>query len=146
MYTPYFSITPKIVSNIEDIGRVVGYLQALKIPESYKQEYIDKVAAETVHASTAIEGNTLTQDQVNKLQEGKKITAMERDIREAQNYFDVLEHIRNISGNIEKFSQNTILELHDKLLSGIDVKIAGKYRTGQVRVGDYIPAEGWQVS
>lgn len=145
MYTPYFSITPQIISDIEEIGRVVGYLQALKIPREYQQEYIKKVAAETVHASTAIEGNTLTQDQVSQLQAGKRVKAIERDVREAQNYFKTLEYIQDVSGHMDAFTQQTILELHQKLLHGVDDTIAGKYRTGQVRVGDYIPPEGWQV-
>lgn len=145
MYKPYFQITPLILKNIEEIGRVFGYLQAVQLPKSYNQEYIEKVVAETVHASTAIEGNTLTQDQVEKVIRGEKISAIERDIREAKNYFQALEHIRDIAGHTEDFTQQTILELHHKLLVGVDNKIAGKYRTNQVVVGDYLPPEAWKV-
>lgn len=145
MYTPYFSITPQITSDLEEVGRVVGYLQALQVPDSYQQEYTKQVAAQTVHASTAIEGNTLTQDQVSQLQAGKKVKAIERDVLEAQNYFKTLEYIKETAHQLNRFSQQTILELHQKLLQGVDDEIAGTYRTGQVRVGDYIPPEGWQV-
>ena len=145
MYTPYFTITPVILKNIEEIGRVFGYLKAVQLPASYRQEYIEKIAAETVHASTAIEGNTLTQEQVTKVIRGEKIHAIEKDIREAKNYYHILEHIRTIAHHAEKFTQHTILELHKNLLSGIDDEIAGKYRLGQVQVGSYLPPESWQV-
>lgn len=145
MYRPFFQITPLILKNIEEIGRVFGYLKAVQLPKSYSQEYVEKVVAETVHASTAIEGNTLTQDQVEKVIRGEKITAIERDIREAKNYFEALEHIREVCEHTAGFTQQTILELHHKLLSGVDDKIAGRYRTNQVIVGDYLPPEAWQV-
>lgn len=145
MFIPSFKITPIILKNIEEIGHVFGYLKAIQLPKAYRQEYIKKVAAETVHASTAIEGNTLTQDQVAKVIGGEKVQAIERDIREAKNYFEILEHIREVAKQTEIFSQQTILELHRRLLAGVDDSIAGKYRTGQVRVSDYLPPEAWQV-
>lgn len=145
MYTPSFQITPLILKNIEEIGHVFGYLKAIQLPQSYRQEYIEKIAAETVHASTAIEGNTLTQDQVEKVMKGEPIKAIQRDIREAKNYFRTLEFIRDVGQQTEVFTQQTVLELHHKLLSGVDDEIAGKYRTTQVRVGDYLPPEARRV-
>lgn len=145
MYVPDFQITPLILKNIEEIGRVFGYLKAIQLPQSYRQEYFEKIAAETVHASTAIEGNTLTRDQVEKVIKGEPIQAIQRDIREAKNYYQTLEYIRDVAQHTADFSQQTILELHHKLLSGVDDEIAGKYRTTQVRVSDYFPPESWQV-
>lgn len=145
MYTPFFQITPLILKNIEEIAHVFGYLKAIQLPQSYRQEYIEKIAAETVHASTAIEGNTLTQDQVEKVIKGEPIKAIQRDIREAKNYYQTLEYIRDVAQHTESYTQHTVLELHHKLLSGVDDEIAGKYRTGQVQVGDYLPPEAWQI-
>lgn len=145
MYIPVFEITPLILKNIEEIGQIFGYLKAIQLPQLYRQEYFEKIAAETVHASTAIEGNTLTQDQVEKVIRGEQITAIQRDIREAKNYYQTLEYIRDVAQHTESFTQQTILELHHKLLSGVDDEIAGKYRTEPVRVGDYLPPEAWHI-
>lgn len=145
MYTPHFTITPPILKNIEEIGRIFGYLKAVQLPISYRQEFIEKIAAETVHSSTAIEGNTLTQEQVLRVIRGEKIRAIEKDVREAKNYYQILEDIRAIAQHTDQFTQRTVLELHKTLLSGIDDDIAGTYRSGQVRVGSYLPPEFWQI-
>lgn len=145
MYTPYFTITPQILKNIEEIGQVFGYLKAVRLPKAYQQEYSERVTAETVHASTAIEGNTLTQEQVEQVIKGETVQGIERDIREAKNYHQTLEHIRAVARATESFSQATVLELHHQLLSGVRNDIAGKYRQKQVRVGDYIPPDAWKV-
>jgi Fic family protein len=72
MFISQFQITPKITKKIEAIGAIFGYFKAVQLPEGYKKELISKVTAEAVHASTAIEGNTLTQNQVKEVLEGKK--------------------------------------------------------------------------
>ena len=145
MYTPHFTITPLILKNIEEIGRIFGYLNAVQLPTSYKQEFIEKIAAETVHSSTAIEGNTLTQEQVLQVIRGEKIHAIEKDVREAKNYYQILEDIRAIAQHTNQFTQRTVLELHKTLLSGIDDDIAGTYRSRQVHVGSYLPPEFLQI-
>lgn len=145
MYIPHFQITPIILKNIEGIGQVFGYLQAISLPLSYQQEYIQKIAAETIHASTAIEGNTLTRDQVEQVIGGQKIQAIRRDVREVKNYFQTLQHIKTLASKTNGFNDLTILELHRRMLSGVDDAIAGRYRNTQVVVGDYLPPEAWRV-
>lgn len=53
----------------------------------------------TTYASTAIEGNFLTLEEVSKLVKGRKITATRRAKQEVLNYLKVLE-------NIEKYQEN----------------------------------------
>ena len=45
------------------------------------------------HASTAIEGNPLTFEEVSQLALGRKVTATRRAKQEVLNYLNVLEHI-----------------------------------------------------
>ena len=82
MFTPKFTITPKITQDIENIGAVFGYFRAVRLPENYRRELVSRITAETVHASTAIEGNTLTQKQVADVLSGKQVTAKDREIKE----------------------------------------------------------------
>lgn len=145
MFTPYFSITPEITKDIEAIGAAFGYFQAVQLPENYKKELVAKVTAETVHSSTAIEGNTLTQKQVEEVLRGKKIIAEDQDIKEIINYNKALEYIERLAKTANTLiSEQLIREINAIILK--DIKdVAGKYRTKQVVVGDYLPPEHFKV-
>lgn len=146
MFAPLFTITPKITKDIEAIGEVFGYFKAVHLPDNYKKELVSKVTAETVHSSTAIEGNTLTQRQVEDVLHGKKITAENQDIKEVVNYNEALEYIQKL---IKKrnvvITENLIREINAIVLKDIKDKIAGNYRLKQVIVGDYLPPEHFKV-
>ncbi len=148
MFTPYFTITPKITRDIEAIGAVFGYFRAVHLPEGYRKELITKVTAETVHASTAIEGNTLTEKQVEDVLSGKKIHAEDQDIKEIINYNNALEYIERIAKEETEqiITEKLIKEINTLILKKIRDDIAGKYRTGQVIVGDYLPPEHFKVA
>ena len=146
MFTPFFTITPKITKDIETIGTIFGYFDAVSLPKNYRKEYVSKITAEIVHASTAIEGNTLTEKQVREVLQGKKIPAQEIDIKEVQNYNKALSFIEFIEIN-EKFTftEALIKKINGIILKGIKDNIAGKYRLKQVIVGDYLPPEYYKV-
>ncbi len=148
MFKPYFTITPKITKDIELIGQVFGYFKVIKLPEGYRKELISKVTAETVHASTAIEGNTLTERQVAEVLQGKKIHAEEQDINEIVNYNRALEYIEKRIKNTKELviSEKLIKEINTLILKDIQDDISGSYRVEQVLVGDYLPPEHFKVS
>src|SRR5258708_36281577 len=127
MFTPYFTITPEITRDIEAIGAVFGYFRAVQLPEGYRKELVSKVTAETIHASTAIEGNTLTEKQVEDVLRGKKIYAEDQDIKEIINYNNALEYIEKFSKDKEKIqvTETFIKEINTHILNGIRDDIAG---------------------
>lgn len=146
MFTPYFTITPKITKDLEAIGAVFGYFRAVQLPENYQKELVFKATAETVHSSTAIEGNTLTVKQVELVLSGKKITAESEDIKEVINYHKALSFIGSLAKKSGvAITENLIQKVNRFILKGIKDDIAGKYRTGQVVVGDYLPPEHVKV-
>lgn len=145
MYAPTFTITPGLLTNIEQIGRILGFLQAVQPPGIYARELLATVEAEIVHASTAIEGNTLTQEQVTQVLAGLTVQALRRDIQEVKNYQAVLAYVHEIADHTAAFTHQTILELHYRLLYGVDDAPAGRYRTGLVRVGEYLPPDPFLV-
>jgi Fic family protein len=141
-FLPYFSITPKMTRHIEAIGATIGYLHAVNIPETYRKELVSKITAEIVHTSTTIEGNTLTAQQVFDLLNGKKVYGQEIDIKEIVNYNAALTFIETLVQNqLDEITEQLIREVNAILLQGIRDNIAGKYRTKQVIVGDYLPPE-----
>ncbi len=142
MLTPYFTITPKLTKNLEAIGTTFGYFKAVSLPENYRKEFVSKITAETVHASTAIEGNTLTEKQVREVLQGKKIPAQEIDIQEVINYNKALYLIEQLTKKeIVNISEELIKKINALVLKGIKDDIAGKYRIKQVIVGDYLPPQ-----
>lgn len=145
MYLPRFSITPKIATNLEQIGQVFGFIKTVTLPTQYKHEYVAKIMAEAIHASTAIEGNTLTQEQVTKVIRGEKVPAIQRDIKEVKNYHEVLQSIKRIAQETETYTETTIRDIHHELLKGVNDEIAGKYRTVNVTVGNYLPPNPVEV-
>lgn len=147
MFIPYFTITPKITRDLEAIGAVFGYFRAVQLPEGYRKELISKVTAETVHASTAIEGNTLTGKQVEDVLSGKKIHAQDQDIKEIINYNNALEYIGRLTKEERGLliTEKLIKEINILILKNIRDDIAGKYRIKQVTVGDYLPPEHFKV-
>jgi Fic family protein len=100
-----------------------------------------------VHASTAIEGNPLTLEQVRALEEGGALVgSSERSQREVLNYFTGLRFIeRHIQ--IERVRHEDLFELHRILAEQVmDQGEAGRYRTIQVRVGQHVAPHPKDVS
>ncbi|MBU1166897.1 Fic family protein [Patescibacteria group bacterium] len=97
--------------------------------------------SESVYNSNAIENSTLTLKETEKIllemEVSRDVTL--REVFEAKNLARVIEFIRNMEKR-EKLEVRLILLLHNMLLTGIDDKIAGRFRkSGEyVRVGTHI--------
>jgi Fic family protein len=146
-YEPQFSISAHLLSEVEIIAalreRIIGATVELSwIPALQKD-----TRTRNVHASTAIEGNPLTLEQVRALEEGREPVASDvRSRREVINYFAGLRHIEK-QANQTSIRHDDLFELH-KLLAGevMDQGQAGSYRTVAVRVGDHVPPPAEDVS
>ena len=147
MYTPYFNITPKITEYLTQIGIIYGFLKSTPLPIKYQKEYQNKILSEIIHSSTAIEGNTLTQTQVQGVLKGDKIKGYERDVKEIENYHNAIKYISTLSVNSHfKISEEVILQINKIILAGIRDEEIGKYRTKEVYVGAYIPPKPQNVA
>ena len=100
-----------------------------------------------VYASTSIEGNPLTLEQVRAVAEGRELAAStKRSEREVTNYFAGLNFIeKNI--DLSPIRHEHLFELHRILASDVmDQGEAGRYRTIGVRVGNHFPPAAEDVS
>jgi Fic family protein len=100
---------------------------------------------ESVYNSNAIENSTLTLEDTedvlirNEIKKGHSI----REIYEAKNLAEIMSLIiEDINNGRNIITPRVMLELHGKLLAGIDSGIAGRFRSGKewVRVGAHIGA------
>ena len=146
-YEPQFTITPELLSLVEEVAalreRILGSTVELSwIPALQKDSRM-----RNVHASTAIEGNPLTLEQVRALEEGRELAgASERSRREIMNYLAGLRYIDKRARK-ETIGHADVLELHRILAGGVmDQGEPGRYRTVAVRVGRRLPPPPSEVS
>jgi Fic family protein len=99
------------------------------------------------HASTAIEGNPLTLEQVRALEEGRELVASDtRSTREVLNYFAGLRYVEK-QAKKRVIRHEDLFKLHRILAESVmDQGLAGSYRTIQVRVGRHSPPRAVDVS
>jgi Fic family protein len=146
-YIPQFTITPHLLSEIERVAALRERIQSAMVDLAWIPSLQKDTRARNGHASTAIEGNPLTLDQVRALEEGRELEASEtRSKREVLNYFAGLRYVEKNAAK-RTFRHTDILELH-RILAGevMDQGEAGKYRTISVRVGRYCPPAADAVS
>lgn len=146
-YEPKFSITPRLLSQVEEIATLRERIQNAAVELSWIPALQKDTRTRNSHASTAIEGNPLTLEQVRALEEGREISsAEERPKREVLNYFAGLRYVEK-HANKKTLRHEDIFDLH-RLLAGqvMDQGEAGRYRTIQVRVGRHFPPAAADVS
>ncbi len=99
------------------------------------------------HASTAIEGNPLTLEQVRALEEGRELAASDqRSQREVLNYFAGLRFIEK-NAKLKTIRHDHLFQLHLLLADDVmDQGLAGAYRTIAVQVGGHFPPPANDVS
>lgn len=146
-YHPQFSITPLLLSQVEKVAALRERIQAALIDLPWIPALQKDTRSRNVHASTAIEGNPLTLDQVRAIEEGRDLAAPAgRSQREVVNYLAGLRHIERAAAK-KRIRHDDLFTLHRILADSVmDQGIAGKYRTVSVRVGDYLPPPANEVS
>lgn len=146
-YEPRFTISPLLLSLVEDITVLRERIQGAFITLPWVPALQKDSRARNVHASTSIEGNPLTLEQVRALEEGRELAVPDdRARREVLNYFAGLRYVEK---HVDKktLRHEDVFELHRILARGVmDQGEAGRYRTMQVRVGRYTPPPPGEVS
>ncbi len=127
-YKPPYSITPLILSLAAEIGEFVGRHSALSegdlLPRLRRENRI-----RTLHASLAIENNTLTLEQVTGVIAGKRVLGSPREIQEVRNAFKTYE-------SMDKWnpaSRDDLLDAHRLLMAGLTDE-SGTFRSGGVGI------------
>ena len=146
-YEPQFTIRPVLLSQVEAIAALRERILGAAVELSWVPALQKDTRTRNVHASTAIEGNPLTLEQVRALEEGRELVASDaRSSREVLNYFAGLRYVEK-HANKKSIRHEDIFELHRILADSVmDQGTAGSYRTIQVRVGRHFPPAASDVS
>lgn len=118
------------------------YAELSKGNEKLLKEIALAEIPEMVYNSNAIENSTLTLEDTEKILAGgdlnRKVSV--REVFEAKNLAGITESL--LENPDRKLTVKLILELHKALLTHIDDRIAGRFRSGKewVRVGNHLGA------
>ncbi len=146
-FVPEFTITARLLSLSEAIAALRERIQGAAVELSWIPALQKDSRSRNVHASTAIEGNPLTLEQVRLIEEGRTLAASDdRSTREVLNYFAGLRYVEKNAAK-KTLRHEDIFTLHRILAEGVmDQGDAGRYRNIAVRVGNYLPPPPGDVS
>ena len=144
-YEPQFTIRPRLLSLVEKTAALRQQIQGAAIELSWIPGLQKDTRTRNVHASTAIEGNPLTLEQVRALEEGRTLAASDaRSQREVLNYFAGLRYVEKHAAK-KNIRHEDVLKLH-RILSDkvMDQGESGRYRMMAVRdVALQMLERGW---
>jgi len=139
MFTPTYSLTPSLVSNLTQIERLYGQLEALRIPKKLELNLERDNLVQSSYISNSIEGNPLSLPEVTNLLLGDRVPTNHAE-KEVKNYFDLLKTLPNLAQ--QSITLQTMRELHKDLLRGVNDSIGGFIRNKQVVVGGFMTVNG----
>ncbi|MFN3905839.1 MAG: Fic family protein [Acinetobacter junii] len=127
-YQPPYTITSKIIHLIAQISENIGRLTVLEeIQDSLKLRKANRIR--TIQGSLAIEGNTLSTEQITAILNGKTVIAPPKEVQEVRNAIKAYEAFQQWQPSQEK----DLLQAHQILMTGLIDEI-GQYRHGGVGV------------
>ena len=126
-YQPPCTITAAIERLLGEICETVGRLTALSPGADLRLRRINRIR--TIHGSLAIEGNTLSEEQITAILAGKQVVAPPREIQEVRNAIEVYDRLEQWNPYREK----DFLTAHEIMMRGL-IDFPGRYRSGGVGV------------
>ena len=127
------SITAKILILIQEISAILGKVNASSL-QKVQPELRRKNKIRTIHSTLAIEGNTLSEDQVTKIIDNQLVVGPKKEIIEVQNAIDVYNHFSSLN----PYSENSFKQAHKLLTAKLLTSDSGRYRCQGVGVGSHI--------
>ena len=130
MYKPPFTVSPKAINLIASISsQIERYAIKMEQGDTLRLRRANRI--KTIHSSLAIEGNTLSEGEVQAVLEGKTVVAPIKEIQEVRNAIKTYE----LYPQLDPFSLQDLLLAHGTMMAGL-VDEAGMFRKGGVGVFD----------
>lgn len=127
-YEPPFTLTPAIANLLAETAEAIGRVSVQwESEQALKLRRVNRIR--TIHGSLAIEGNTLSEEQITAILDGKRVLAPPREIQEVFNAHAAYEALQSWQPHDEQ----ALLEAHATLMKGL-LEESGQYRSGGVGV------------
>lgn len=128
VYVPPFVVSAEAINLIAEIsGQIERYAIKLEHDDGLRLRKANRI--KTIHSSLAIEGNTLSEDEVRDIIDGKNVVAPIRQIQEVKNAIKTYE----LYHTLDPFKEKDLLKAHDVMMQAL-VDNAGHYRQSGVGV------------
>ncbi len=122
---PPYTLSTIIINKVAEITEQLGRLSVLQEQEQsdsgLRLRRINRIR--TIQGSLAIEGNTLSEEQITAILEGKPVIAPPREVQEAKNALEAYEQFEAWQSH----SKADLLSAHQMLMLGL-IDDAGQYR------------------
>lgn len=126
-YQPPYIISSKILSLVAQISEAIATANLLEIQNSPQLRKQNRI--KTITSTLAIEGNTLSLDQVSAIIEGKPVRGTQKEIAEVRGAIKAYESLAQYQAH----SMDDLLNSHKKMTEEI-LPDAGQFRHGNVGV------------
>ena len=127
-YIPPFKVSAEAINLIAEISaQIERYAIRLEQEDGLRLRKANRI--KTIHSSLAIEGNTLSEDEVRDIIDGKNVVAPIRQIQEVKNAIKTYE----LYPTLDAFKEKDLLKAHGVMMEAL-VDNAGRYRRGGVGV------------
>lgn len=142
MFRPTCTITPAILDNLVRTAEAKALIDNAHLIPKWEVALRREALIRNAHASTAIEGNPLSLQQVSELAKGREIMATRKAKAEVLNYLKTLENLPKLS-ETGKISEKVILKIHGLLTKDVldNPEESGVYRKRQVVIGNRITGQ-----
>lgn len=128
MTIPPFNISAEAINRIAEISALLErHNIALEGELGLVLRKANRI--KTIHSSLAIEGNTLSEDEVRDIINGKPVVAPNRQIQEVKNAI----RIYDLYSQLNPFAEKDLLKAHSVMMEAL-TDDAGRYRSGGVGV------------
>ena len=126
-YTPPFTVSSESIKLVAEIAEEVTKYSIISRKVNPNLRRINRIRS--IHSSLAIEGNTLTLDQVTDIIDGKRVLGNPREILEVKNALSAYDMI----DDLDPFDLDCLLKVHGVMMNGI-IDDAGTLRKTGVGV------------
>jgi Fic family protein len=120
------------------------------LPGIALQKIKESLFLEWTYNSNSIEGNTLSLNETKiVLEDGMTVSGKSlREHFEITNHHEAIEYLEGLLNKDYKLTERDILDIHRLILKNIEKDIAGRYRTGGVRIGgaNFTPPNAMRVA
>ena len=151
MYAPNFQITAAITKALMSAEADRQAIIEMPIDVEMLGSLRETARLTATHYSTQIEGNRLTQTQVQETLAGARFPGRERDTTEVRNYYWAIEEVELLAQRSGPITEVDICRIHGLVLDGRPSPTP--YRDGQNVISDslsggivYMPPEAKDVS
>ncbi|MCM1144549.1 MAG: Fic family protein [Blautia sp.] len=127
-YEPPFHMTNSIINLLMAISEQLGRITVLQ-PENITPHLRKENRIRTIHASLAIEHNSLSVEQMTAIINGKRVLGNPNEIKEVQNAYQAYELMLKLN----PYSVEDLLNVHRLMMQDL-IGESGKFRSGAVGV------------